>query len=101
MIETIYTLPEIDNGRINTAYIGKPNTCMCGCAGTYYYTKDGQVKSGEERGYKVTDDEVNDKKVQKIIKKIRKNEKLGIEVIENYIYTVIIGNKRYSLYLFK
>ena len=99
--KTIYTLPEINMNNVNTVYVGKPNACMCGCAGKYTYTKAGQVKSGEERGYRVIDDEVNDAKVQKIINKIRKNQNLGIEVIEDYIYTVIVGKTQYTLYLFK
>ena len=86
---------------VNTVYVGKPHRCMCGCSGKYTYTKACQEKSGEDRGYKVADCEVNDAKVQRIINKIRKNQNLGIEVIDNYIYTVIIGKTQYSLYLFE
>jgi hypothetical protein len=74
---------------------------MCGCAGTYSYNKINQKWSGENRGYEVTDNEVNEKRIKRVVNKVRKNQNLGIENIDDYIYTVVVGNTQYSIYLVK
>lgn len=97
----IKEMPVLELKDINSAYIGKPNTCMCGCSGEYFYLKVNQEKAGNNRGYGVADEEINDKKVMGILAKITKNAYKGIEVIENrnkYIFTLILGNKQYTLY---
>ena len=98
--KVIYTLPEITLDQVNTVYVGTPGKCMCGCSGDYAYTEVGRAKSGEKRGYEVQDDEVSDRKVKARINRMRKNQALGIEVLKDYIFTIIIGNRQYSLYLF-
>lgn len=97
----IYKLPKFRWEQVNSAYIGTPHRCMCGCSGDYAYTKSGQVKAGQERGYQVKENEVSDRKVRTRINKMRLHETEGIENIEDYIFTEIIGNRQYTLYLFK
>lgn len=97
--EKIFRLPELQYGTISCAYVGKPNKCMCGCSGKYFYTKVNQVWSGEDRGYAITDDEVDDAKVQRAINKMKKNASLGIEVLDGFIYTLIVGRTQYTIYL--
>ena len=99
--KVIYELPEITPDQINTAYIGTPYKCMCGCAGNYAYTTANRDKSGEARGYAVSDDEVSDRKIRTRIDKMRKNQGVGIEVIDDYIFTMIINTRQYTLYLFE
>lgn len=52
-------------------YVGKPG-CACGCRGKYFYTKQNQELGTKDRGYEVGNDEVNDQKIQRILKKIQK-----------------------------
>ena len=100
IIETyVEKLPEFGYGTISSVYIGKPDTCMCGCAGKYYYSEVNQKWSGNDRGYEITDDEVDDKKVQRVINKINKNSPMEIQVLDGYIYTAIIGKTQYTIYL--
>lgn len=66
---------------IDKAYCGEPNHCMCGCAGTYYDTKD------------------EPKKVRSIFNKMIKNADKGIQVIKEYIYTIELGKTQYTIFL--
>jgi hypothetical protein len=77
----VYELPIFDSSIIDRVYVGKPHSCMCGCSGTYHESKD------------------NFSKCKRVINKMSKNAGHGIEVIKDYIYTIIIGNTQYSLYL--
>ena len=99
MDEKIYILPEFPIEKVACVYVGKPDCCMCGCSGTYTRTKVNQQWSSANRGYEVTDDECDDKKVMRVINKVRKNQSLGIEVIGDHIYTIVIGQTQYSIYL--
>ena len=102
----IKTMPELEFNDINCVYISernKVNTCMCGCAGEYYYNEVNRLDAGKNRGYKVTDEEINEKEVQTVLDLF-----LGycgdknIEVIEEsdnkYIFTIVISNKQYTIY---
>ena len=97
----IYELPEFTPEQIDTAYVGIPGRCMCGCSGDYAYTNANRDKSGKRRGYGIVDDEVSDRKIKTRINKMRKNQGLGIEVLNDHIFTSIINNRQYSLYIFK
>lgn len=91
-------MPKLELKDIESAYSGKPNTCMCGCAGTYNYNSitSKQVK----RGYEVTEDEINDQRVMSILKKFEKCLH-PIEVIvdgDKYIFTIVEGKTQYTIY---
>ena len=99
----IKKMPELKIEDIGGAYTGKPNTCLCGCAGVYVYPKVNQEKAGKRRGYEVTDDEVNDKRVMKVLDNFIQAGKRGeeIEVLEHgeeYIFTIVVGKTQYTLY---
>ena len=76
--------------------------CMCGCAGTYFYTAYNVAFSNKHRGYEVTADEVNDIVVLRVINKMSKNAEAGIELCESMdnglIYNMVIGKTQYTLY---
>lgn len=78
IIDKITSLPEFQYGTIESVYAGKPHACMCGCSGKY---------------------SKNDKNIQRVINKIKKNSPIEIEVLDGYIYTVIIGKTQYTIYL--
>lgn len=97
----IQKLPNILIEQIDSAYIGKPDKCMCGCSGTYSYSSMNREKSSKSRGYKINDDEVNDKRVKFILDRMRKFQANGVYVLDDYIYSVYIGTRQYTIYLFK
>lgn len=108
MTETkIYSEMSFNIAEVVNVYVGKPKTCRCGCAGTYSYSKAHQAWSSKNRGYKVednnalndADDEINDVEIQRVIKKMNKHHMIGIDVIDDYIYDMQIGQKVYTVYL--
>ena len=98
-------LSEIKLSEVDTVYVGKPDKCMCGCSGKYTYTSVNQKQSTKRRGYEVTDDEVNDKRVMRIVKKVSQDEKEVVppnaetDNIDNRIFTRVIGKTQYTIYL--
>jgi len=79
-----------------SAYRGKPDRCMCGCAGKYFYTEANRAAAGQDRGYLVDADEVNTLTAARILRKVQKAT-TKIEFGRRYIATVI-GNTQYVLY---
>lgn len=81
------------------AYSGKPYRC----AGKYYYQESTREYASKSRGYKVRNDEINQRMVNKIVKKI--NECLSVDnssvsVLNNCIFDVILDNNRcYTVFL--
>ncbi len=55
--------------QVCSTYQGKDG-CACGCGGKYTYTTAGRKAASKDRGYEVADNEVNDKRVAKIVKYI-------------------------------
>ncbi len=94
----IFEMPKVSLSKVITTYIGKIG-CMCGCVGKYSYLESSRKEAGENRSYEITDDEISSNSVNFIINKLIKEEKRGIEVINNYIYSLDIGERRYALYL--
>ncbi len=73
-------------------YKGIPNHCMCGCSGDYAYTPHNREYASKDRGYRVTDYEVNMRKVKARLNKFY-NSFCEMENIDNYIYTKEISSK--------
>jgi len=91
-----------DPSEIVSAYVGKPNTCMCGCAGIYYYSLLHVGYASRCRGYEVTRSEINNEKIAKVYTKMKRGEAKGVKVdsiIDNFIYTMVIGKTQYTIYL--
>ena len=51
-------------------YSGKAHACHCGCTGKYYYAKAHQATASKSRGYEVTDDEVSDRMIKRVVNKV-------------------------------
>jgi len=96
-----FKLNDIELFQVDCVYVGKPDDCMCGCRGRYTYTKINQKVSSDRCGYKVTVDEVDDKRVMRVLNKMRKNSHLGVQIIKNRIFTVVVGATQYTLFLVK
>jgi hypothetical protein len=95
----IYKLP-FDVSAIEDVYVGKPHTCMCGCAGTYWRSTMGWNNLAKDDYRK--DDKPDDAKVARVYSKMKRNALTnGVEVIDDYIYSMVIGSTQYTIYLTK
>ena len=96
-------IPEIPFKTIESVYSSnKPDACMCGCCGKYTYTAVNRKRSGKERGYDVSKNEVNDRVVKGLLTKMKRSTThTFLESHKNNIYTVYIGGRQYTLYQFK
>jgi len=70
--EGVTAVTEINIDDVMSVYSGKNGRCCCGCAGKHTYASKWQAAAGKDRGFKVTDDEVNDRTVKLILGKIAK-----------------------------
>ncbi len=102
---TTTTPVKIDITQVYDAYSGRPG-CACGCRGKHTYTSNHRAYASENRGYEVTDDEVNDKTVKLLVNKVQAfldaGEKPGIEIDicePNYIAVEIEDRRLYVIYL--
>lgn len=96
MGKTVYINP----ATISCVYTGKPDKCMCGCSGKYAYTSLNANYSSKNRGYAVDAEDINDKRVERVINKMSKSPALCSN-IKNYIFTKVIGQTQYTVYLIK
>ena len=95
-------MPKIKEEDILCVYIGEPERCRCGCSGEYYYLRANRKLAGKDRGYKIRNEEINDKQVKRVFNLFQKNSPLSsIEIIDNYIYTMKKGYTEYSIYKIK
>lgn len=70
---------EIGLEQVEEVYVGKGNSCRCGCGGTYF---------------KVAEDPKAIKKIKHYLKKMASGE-YKVESLNNYIFEIIIS-ERYS-----
>lgn len=66
-------ISEITLSNIRSAYSGKADRCCCGCSGKHVYQERTRELASKWRGYSVDDDEINEKKIASILKKIQKD----------------------------
>ncbi|KKS89345.1 MAG: hypothetical protein UV64_C0007G0048 [Parcubacteria group bacterium GW2011_GWC1_43_11b] len=98
METTITQLPDLDLNKLRV-YVGKPHTCMCGCNGRYSTASALSGKGKELRGYDFTEEDISDARVRRVVNKIRKNSPMETEVLNGSIFTAIIGNTQYTIYV--
>lgn len=65
-------ISEVTLSNVRSAYSGK-HGCCCGCNGDHVYQERTRAFASKWRGYDVHDDEVNEKKLEAILKKIKKH----------------------------
>lgn len=78
-------------------YSGKVG-CMCGCIGKWSYTADAVDYGSEERGYAVSAEEVNERSVKIMTKKVLNDPDVVFE--DDYAY-VEDGNRIRAIYFRK
>lgn len=70
---------------ILSVYSGKSGKCCCGCSGKHTYVKALQTFAGKYRGYKVNDNECNDRTIKVISNKVLKSA--DVVHADNHSYT--------------
>ena len=100
--ETDDVKPITDINKVMSVYSGKPG-CMCGCRGKYTYASSHQEDASANRGYKVADNEVNDKVVKLMVNKINQLISSGnyTEAKESQAYVFVDTGDRYYAAYFK
>lgn len=78
------------------AYSGKPGACCCGCSGKYSYASANRTLGGEDRGYALENEDINDKELARIVRKL--NGYLDqVEEADTY-YALTLGKRLYIAY---
>lgn len=88
---------ELQIADIMSVYSGKAGACCCGCSGKHRYASAHREVASKNRGYLITDDEVNDQQVRKVLRIVQsqagKAESFGTG------YSVEQGARLYCVYL--
>ncbi len=96
----------IDINKVQSVYSGINGRCCCGCSGKHTYASKYKDNASKNRGYKVTNDEVNDRVVKIIVNKINKflnvpgNYPEFKEYLDEFV-SIVIGNRTYIAYFVK
>jgi hypothetical protein len=67
----VQTLAMLTVSDVLHVYSGKPGKCACGCSGNHRYASAFRAEASKRRGYEVSDDEVNDRQVAKVLKLVQ------------------------------
>ena len=91
----------IDISKVKSVYIGKANSCCCGCSGTYWYSSNHREAAGKSRGYPIGDKEISDTQVSKTVNKICNLVEGGaiLDKMDGVCYSVVKGKRIYIAYL--
>lgn len=60
----------IDIDNVSSVYSGKAGKCACGCAGKHTYASKHVKWASKDRGYRVEEEEVNDRSVKLIVNRM-------------------------------
>ena len=92
----------IDLSKVVSVYSGKNGRCCCGCAGKYTYPSALREQASKKRGYPVTNDEVNDRTVRAIVRKVQEQIDAGnIEFQNEDFVSTVVGKRLYVVYFLK
>jgi len=56
-----------------SVYSGRAHRCCCGCSGIHRYASAHRELGGKRRGYEISDSEVNDRHVTKVLRTLQAN----------------------------
>jgi len=89
---------------VMSVYSGKPERCCCGCAGNHRYASAHRNTASRHRGYKVRDNEVNDKQVKRVLNLVKANPDLieheATADRNNKFFSAEINGRLYVIYLY-
>lgn len=87
---------------VKSVYSGKNGKCCCGCAGKHTYASAHREWASRDRGYDISDDEVNDRTVKVMVGRIKRLGARQDNPSDNHVYAVSDdGNRLYIAYLRK
>jgi len=96
---------KLEISQIASVYSGKDGKCCCGCSGKHYYAKAHQAASSKNRGYEVTDDEVSDRMVKKVVTKINDVMAMPADIqrayqldVDSSYVSIVDGTRLYIAY---
>lgn len=84
-------------GQVMSVYSGRDGACCCGCAGKHSYASQYRDVAGTNRGYEVTDDEVSDAAVARVLGLIQKSADEA--EFDGDMATLVQGKRLYVVYL--
>jgi hypothetical protein len=95
---------QIDIKNVMSSYSGKDG-CMCGCKGKYSYSTLNRDIASKDRGYVVSDSDISDIAVKRMVNKFNKLGSVSVDVfadgrISDYIYINVDGRMN-CIYLVK
>lgn len=88
-------------GDLYSTYSGERGACMCGCSGKYSYISSTAKEAGEDRGYAVEADEINDRSAKVILNKVKAlaaEYPNRVEVGSCYVNVMVNTSRQYVLY---
>lgn len=112
--DVVALLASVTADQVMSVYSGKAGRCYCGCSGNHRYAKAHREIAGKDRGYAISDDEVNDAQVKKVLRIVKENfaidanarkgnepysiqEKDGEGFVTHF--TAEVGSRSYTVYL--
>lgn len=78
-------------------YSGKAGKCCCGCSGKHSYALAHRAEAGEQRGYPIADDEINDREVTRVLRLIQAHD-ANLDPRGNFV-SARVGKRVYVAYL--
>ena len=89
---SVATQAKIELSKVMSVYSGRDGKCCCGCAGTHSYASIHREAASKDRGYEVTDEDISDRNVSRIVKKMNRSNDVDVSgdhaslVVENRLY---------------
>ena len=77
-----------------SVYSGKNGRCCCGCSGKHTYLTVNRVAAGLNRGYKVDDDELGDRTVKNVLRRLQRAHASGEEVNAGDNHFALVAGQR-------
>jgi len=92
-------LQDVKISDVVSVYSGKHAKCCCGCSGKHSYASAHRAFASQDRGYEVTDEEVNNREVTRVLRLIQANEESLNADDGPCIVSVTVGKRVYVAYL--
>lgn len=89
---------------VSSVYSGRDGRCCCGCSGKHSYNSALVAFASKDRGYAVTNDEVNDRMVARVLRIMKDANEHEPRVVEYdefgdmRLWSTVIGTRRYVVY---
>jgi hypothetical protein len=99
VVEKMKSIQDLGPSDIMSVYSGKAHRCCCGCSGKHSYNESHAYLAGVNRGYPVSEEEINNRMVTKVLRLIQANEEKieKREPSDNHV-AVIVGTRIYVAY---